>query len=142
MTSLGKDQFRKYVTQACHMTNKERMRDQAEGKQKCERIGGEDYVTKSYVSDTKIEDVRSMYRTRYGLLQFAGNYSHARKFAKTNFMCRCLEAREEERHIMSTDCSVYTDIRKQFSDLNDDNELVKYFTMVLAKRDELDSLNE
>ena len=34
---------------------------------------------------------------------------------------------------------IYADIRQQFSDLNDDKELVKYFTMVLARRDELDS---
>ena len=88
------------------------LRDQAEGKQKCDRIGGEEYMKKSYVSDTKIEDVRSMYRTRYGLLPFAGNYFHTRKFEKTNLMCRCLEAREEERHIISTHCPVYADIRK------------------------------
>ena len=49
-------------------------------------------------------------------------------------MCRCETAREEERHLMSTDCPVYRDIREQFSDLNDNNKLVKYFTMVLAKR--------
>ena len=139
VTSLSKDQFRKYVTQACHVKNEERLRDQAEGKQKCDRMRGEDYMKKSYVSDTKIEDVRNMYRTRYGLLAFAGNYSHAKKFEKTNFMCRCEEAREEERHIMSTDCPVYADIRQQFSNLNDDKELVKYFTLVLARRDELDS---
>ena len=96
-------------------------------------------MKKSYVSDTKIEDVRIMCKTRYGLLPFAGNYSHARKFEKTNFICRCEKAREEERHIMSTDCHVYADIRKQFLDLN---ELLKYFIMVLAKRDGLDSLKE
>ena len=91
VTSLSKDQFRKYVTQACHVKNEERLRDQAEGKQKCDRIGGEDYMKKSYVSDTKIEDVRNMYRTRYGLLAFAGNYSYAKKFEKTNFMCRSID---------------------------------------------------
>ena len=111
----------------------------SEGKQKCDRIGGEDYEKKSCVSDTKINDVQNMYRTGYGLLAFAGNYCHVRKFAQTNFMCRCGEARKEDRHIMSTDCPVYADIRQQFSDLNDDKELVKYFTLVLARRDELDS---
>ena len=57
-------------------------------------------------------------------------------------MCRCEEAREEERHVMSRDCPVYADIRDQFGELDDDKELVKYFTMVLARRDELDSNKE
>ena len=83
-----------------------------------------------------------MYRTRYGLSDFAGNYSHARKFEKTNFMCRCERTREDESHLMSTDCPMYADIREQFSDLSDDNQLVKYFAMVLARRDELDSEKE
>ena len=115
------------------------LRDQAEGKQKCDRIGGEEYVKKSYVSDKKIEDVRCMYKTRYGLLPFAGHYSHTRKFEKTNSICTCEKAREEERRIMSTHCHVYAHIRKQFSDLN---KLLKYFIIVLAKRDGLDSLKE
>ena len=61
VTSLGKEQFRKYATQACHVTNGERLRDQAEGKQKCDGIGGEDYVKKPFVSDKKIEDVQNIY---------------------------------------------------------------------------------
>ena len=142
VTSVSKVQYRKYVTEACHSKNKERLRDGAEGKQKCERISKEEYVKKEYVSSEKIEDVRKMYRTRYGLLDFAGNYSHARKFEKTNFMCRCEKKREDERHLMSTDCPVYADIREQFSDLDDDNQLVKYFGMVLARREELDSEKE
>jgi hypothetical protein len=142
VTTLGKAQYRKYVTQACHVKNEERLREKAEGKEKCERIGEEEYEKQKYVTDAKIEDVRNMYRTRFKLLPFAGNYSHARKFEKTNFLCRCEEAREEERHVMSRHCPVYADIRDQFGELDDDKELVKYFTMVLARRDELDSNKE
>ena len=43
---------------------------------------------------------------------------------------------------MSTDCPVYADIREQFSDLQDDNQLVKFFAMVLARRDKIDSDKE
>ena len=142
VTFLGKVQYRKYVSEACHAKNAERLREAAEGKQKCERITREDYVKKDYVSSSKIEDVRKMYRTRYGLSDFAGNYSHARKFEKTNFMCRCERTREDERHITSSECPVYADIREQFSDLQDDNQLVKFFAMVLARRDKIDSDKE
>ena len=118
------------------------MREQSEGKQKCERIRSEEYEKKAYVSDKKIEDVRNMYKTRFGLLPFAGNYSHSRKYEKTNFLCRCEGAREDEKHLMSTDCPVYTDIREQFGNLDNVNDLVNYFTMVLARREELDSQKE
>ena len=50
--------------------------------------------------------------------------------------------REEEIHLNSSDCPVYADIRRQFLELDNDDDLVKYFTMVLARRDELDSLEE
>ena len=142
VTSLSKGEYRKYVTKACHELNEERLREQSEGKQKCERIRSEEYEKKAYVSDKKIEDVRNMYKTRFGLLPFAGNYSHSRKYEKTNFLCRCEGAREDEKHLKSTDCPVYTDIREQFGDLDNDNDLVNYFTMVLARREELDSQKE
>ena len=87
----------------------------------------EEYEKKEYVSCAKVEDVRKMYRTRYGLSDFAGKYSHARKFEKTNVMCRYERTREDGRHLMFTDCPVYADIRGQFS-----HQLVMYFSMVLA----------
>ena len=31
---------------------------------------------------------------------------------------------------------MYADIREQFGDMDKDNDLVKYFTMVLARREE------
>ena len=89
-----------------------------------------------------MEDVRSMYRMRFGLLPFAGNYSHSRKYEKTDFMCRCNEAREDERHVTSRDCPVYADIREQFSELDNNKDLMKYLKMVLARGDEIDSLKE
>ena len=42
----------------------------------------------------------------------------------------------------SRDCPVYADIRGQFLELDNDDDLVKYFTMVLARRDELDNMEE
>ena len=64
------------------------------------------------------------------------------QFEKTQFMCKCEEAREDERHVTSRDCPAYADIREQFSELNDDKELMRYFKMVLTRRDELDSQKE
>ena len=141
-TSLSSGQYRKYVTQACHEANEERLREKSVGKQKCEKILEEDYENKSYIGEERIENVRNIYRTRFGLMPFAANYSHSRKFEKTHFMCRCEQAREDERHVTSRDCPVYADIREQFLELDDDKKVMEYFVMVLARRDELDSLKE
>ena len=66
----------------------------------------EEYEKKPYVAYEMIEDVRNMYRTRFGLFPFAGYYSHSRKYEKTNFLCRCEEAREDKKNLKSTDCPV------------------------------------
>ena len=57
---------------------------------------------------------------------------------KTNFMCICMESREEEQHIIGGLCPVYRDIREKYTDLNDDSSLVQFFDEVLERRSELD----
>ena len=79
-----------------------------------------------------------MYRTRVKLHPFAGNYSHDRRFEKTQYLCWCLNAREEEHHLLSGTCPVYPDIYEQFTDFNSDENLVDFFNLVLARRDEID----
>ena len=46
--------------------------------------------------------------------------------------------REEEGHIISGQCEVYSDLRAQFGDLKEDKNLVMYFQAVLDRRDTLD----
>ena len=53
-------------------------------------------------------------------------------------MCRCGSEREEEGHIVSGHCEVYGDLRTQFGDLSEDENLVKYFQAVLDRRDNLE----
>ena len=74
------------------------------------------------------------FRTRFGLQDFAGNYSHNRKFAKSDWLCRCKTSKKEEGHILSRNCSVYSDLRSQFGDLGEDQNLVR---AVLDRRDTL-----
>ena len=78
-----------------------------------------------------------MYRTRFGLLPFAGNYSNDKRFAKTRWLCMCQEEREEEHHLLSGNCHVYGDLNTNFSDLSDQNQLSEFFSEVLARRDQL-----
>ena len=102
-TSLSKYNFRKLITTACHRKNEIFLRATA-SEVKCRRIQNEDYGQKEYLSMKTIHESRSWYRTRFGLQPFAGNYSHDRKFAKTNWLCKCGRAREEEGHIVPGRC--------------------------------------
>ena len=105
---------------------------------KCERIIGEDYGKKDYISKKNICDVRQQYRTRFGLEKFAGNYSNDRRFASSDWLCRCRESREEESHLTSGNCKVFGDLKEKFGNLHDDENLVQFFQEVLARRDEID----
>ena len=125
------------MEEACHKVNEERLRKQAEGKSKCERISGESYGKMAYISDSRMYSVRQMYKTRYKMLPFAGNYAKDKRFARSHWLCRCGE-KEEESHLISGKCEVYGDIRGNYPNLNDDKQLVDFFNEVLARRDKLE----
>ena len=95
-TFLSKQDYKKIVMEACHQKNKEKLLLSAKGK--CERLQWEDYEKKEYISKKTIQSVRVQFRSRFGLQRFAGNYSHNRSFASSNWLCNCLESREEENH--------------------------------------------
>ena len=54
----------------------------------CERIIGEDYGKKDYISKKNFFYVPQQYRTRFGLEKFAGNYSNDRRFASSEWLCQ------------------------------------------------------
>ena len=135
-TSMCKGKYVKLLQEALHKKNEEKLRILAKGK--CERIISENYGRKDYIDKKNIYDVRNQYRTRFGLQAFAGNYSNDKRFAKTNWLCRCEEAREDEFHLASGHCKVFGDLTEIYSDLTSDEGLVQFFTAVLARRDQLD----
>ena len=111
---------------ACHLKNESRLRLQAT-ETKCSRIRNELYGKNDYVRNTTIETAQGWFRTRFALQDFAGHYSHNKKFAKTDWLCRCKSSKEEEGHIVSGNCRAYSDLRSQFGDLGEDQNLVKFF---------------
>ena len=92
----------------------------------------------NYISHTNIVNVRLCFRSRFGLQPFAGNYSHDGWYAKSGWLCRCLESWEDEQHLLSRQCKVFGDIVERFSDLTTDENLVEFFSAVLTRRDQLD----
>ena len=104
-------------------------------KGKCARILTETYGKKEYIEQKNIHNVCQQFRARYGLQPFAGNYFHDRRFAGSQWFCKC---REEEAHLLSGQCKVYGDLTLQYDDLTNDDNLVNFFRDVLARREELD----
>ena len=88
-TLLDKYKYSQLVIRALHSKNEQMLKLLAHGK--CERINSEEFGKKEYISSKDIQSVRQQYRTRFGLLNFAGNYSNDNRFAKTNWLCLCSE---------------------------------------------------
>ena len=66
------------------------------------------------------------------MLPLAGNFNQDRRFARTGWLCRCGVEREEELHITDS-CPPFKDIREQFSNLEDINQLVQFFEQILNR---------
>ena len=94
ITEKGKNIYMKIFLQACHQKNEEELRCMAKGK--CERINVEIYQKKDYISYKNISTARQHYRTRWGMQPFAGNYSNDSRYARSKWLCLCLESREDE----------------------------------------------
>ena len=137
-TYIEKSEYILLVREAIHRKNESMLRLLAVGK--CQRIIGEDYGKKQYISKKNIFNVRVQYRARFGLEKFAGNYSKDRRFSSSEWLCRCKESREEESHLTSGKCKLFGDLKERFGDLHDDENLVQFFQEVLTRRDEIDNL--
>ena len=135
---MSKPEFRSKLIKACHDKNAEKIMSEIEGKMKCERIAGENYGKKAYIENENIKSVRDKFKTGFGMQPFAGNFSKDRRYASTNWLCRCKVEKENESHLLSGKCDVYGEIWKKYSNLDDDDNLVKFFNEVLEMRDVLD----
>ena len=94
---------------ACHKKNEESIRAEASVK-KCTKIKEEEYCMREYMNSQTITSTRNWFKSRFSLQPFAGNFSKDKRFASTDWMCRCKESREEEGHITSGECNTYGDL--------------------------------
>jgi exonuclease III len=136
--SVSTKDYRKSVIEHCRAKDEKCLREMAEGKEKCTRIMSEEYGKKKYISSEKIYNVRQHFYSRVKMQPFGGNYTKDRRFHKSNWMCKCQQEKEEESHLLSGDCPVYGDIIGGFENMDNDQNLVAFFTQVLARRDQLD----
>ena len=141
-TKMSKKEFKEMAKQACLAKDEEYLRKLANKSKKCDRIMEEGYGKKDYFTNQNIFKARKYFITRVSMTRFAGNYTHDQKFKRTNWLCRCLLAREVEAHLTSSACPVYADLREKYGDLSGDSELVAYFGEVLARREALEEEEE
>ena len=106
---------------------------------KCARIAEESYGRKKYIEENNISDTRECFRARFGLSDFAGNYSHNPKFAKSDWLCQCKQSTESESHLLTGTCKVYGDLKNGFGNLEEDMNLLQFFRAVLDRRDSLEN---
>ena len=137
-TSLSKKEFKAMLKSALCEKDKEMLQEEAMTKKKCEMIMKDKYGKKEYISKEKLDDVRNCFKSRVGMMPFAGNFSRDKKYAKTNWLCRCGTEKEQEAHLKNGNCPIYADIRADYGDLEDLEDLVSFFTRVLERRDLLD----
>ena len=69
---------------------------------------------------------------------FAANFPKDKKFASSNWLCRCRNEREQENHLRSGQCSVYGDLKDRFPNLEDDSQLAKLFSAIIERRSSLE----
>ena len=129
ITQISKTKYRQYVNVACHALNEKQLREKATAI-KCARIAEESYGRKKYIEENNISDTRECFRARFGLSDFAGNYSHNPKFAKSDWLCQCKQSTESESHLLTGTCQVYGDLKNGFGNLEEDMNLLQFFRAV------------
>ena len=137
MSRWSTREYRQGVVDSCKARDEQELGKMASVQKKCERIMADGPGRKNYMKSKTLTEVRKTFCTRVQMQPYGGNYSRDNRFKKTNWLCFCGEAREEEEHLRGGECPVYGDIRKEFPDDMDDEHLVDFFTLVLERRKRL-----
>ena len=99
--SMSSRHYRQMLIEKCRDKDKERLRELAAGKEKCDKIMTEEYGKKKYMTEENIEGVRQLFYMRVRMQPFAGSYSKDKRFMKSNWLCKCGDEQEKESHILS-----------------------------------------
>ena len=135
---IGSKPYRKYLIQKCKEKDETELRKLAEGKPKCHKIMKDTYGKKDYMSTKVLSKVRQLFLSRVKMQHFAGNFPNDKRFEKTNWLCRCKTETESESHLLSGQCEVYGDLRRKYSNMEEDAQLADFFSAVLQRRALLD----
>ena len=127
-------QYRRMVSESCKVLDELRIREAASLLSKCRRVSNEKYGRKDYMKFKTISSVRQHFYSRFGMQPFAGNFKHSKQFEGSDWKCKCGLEIEEESHLMGGMCPVYGDLREEYPDLDDDEQLQGLFSAILERR--------
>ena len=135
-TKMNKNEYKKEVAKACKWKDEKNMKEEMERMKtkKMKIMIKEDCGLKDYVKEGNLYTVRKQWEVRCYMLRVAGNYPSHKKYEATSWRCQACPymVREDQDHL--THCSGYADL-KIGVDLNNDEELVKFYNRVMKRRE-------
>ena len=104
-------------------------------KLKNSEMSQEDFQTKDYLKNTKMEEARTNFKMRTEMLNFKFNYKSNPINSTNLWMCdSCQTSIETQSHILW--CPSYSELREG-KDISKDSDVIEYFQKVLKIREKL-----
>ena len=104
-------------------------------KTKEKEMSKENFQLKDYVKSKCIEDVRTQFRIRSGMIDCKMNYMNKTEYITSMWRCdSCMTTIESQSHVLH--CPAYRKLRED-KDLSNNRDIVDYFRSVLSIRSKL-----
>ena len=102
---------------------------------KLECMKMEEYGRKDYLSNLRLDEVRTLFRKRTMMLDFKDNFRNRKDYSDDLWVCdSCERAIESQSHVLW--CPAYQELREN-KDLSSNKDLAEYMGKVLRIRNEL-----
>ena len=112
--------------------NEEILREDIPRHSKLKMMEEEPYEKKKYLTEMSLEDVRLNFRIRCNMTEFGFNFKNKKEYSETSWTCiSCKAAIDTSSHAKW--CIAHEDLREGI-DLENEIELVRYISKVLARR--------
>ena len=134
-SSFTKVQFNKLINKKIHSKNKSELliRIQSYKKLVYSDFVEEEYGLKPYLKNMRVEDRRTYFAYRSQMLRTVQhNYKQKPEFKANNYKCVCGED-DIQSHLIH--CSSYAHLRDGLNLEGSDEDLVKYFQLVIRERE-------
>ena len=95
----------------------------------------EEYGRKDYLSNLRLDEVRTLFRTRTMMMDVKDNFRSKKDYSADLSMCdSCETAIESQSHVLW--CPAYSELREN-KDLSSNKDLTEYMGKVMRIRNEL-----
>ena len=136
---VAKNLWKRKVKQKTREKCEEEMKMEMKEKTKQKKMAEEEFGMKDYIRRETVEDVRTIFRVRSGMVDVKMNFMNDPKYSSEIWRCDSCKtgAIESQSHVLH--CQAYKKLREG-KDLNNDKDVADYFRGVLLIRSKLDLL--